>query len=151
MQSSGDESSSEDNESHSAQGEQSPEQQGGVPLTADTAEQTAISGNVSLPLGGAESTLTTSEQRQAGQDQAEKREMVRRAARRGVVFGFLIPNDLPQTTKPTKAKKRRAKGEADEDDEVPSERRRFCEAVMRGSVVEPSYAKGNWAIRWREE
>ncbi|KAK7913824.1 hypothetical protein PG985_011527 [Apiospora marii] len=28
---------------------------------------------------------------------------------------------------------------------------RFCEAVMSGKVVEPSFAKGNWSIRWREE
>jgi hypothetical protein len=31
-----------------------------------------------------------------------------------------------------------------------SEARRKCEALMNGSVVEPSFAKGNWAIRWRE-
>ncbi|KAK8133308.1 hypothetical protein PG999_001481 [Apiospora kogelbergensis] len=30
-------------------------------------------------------------------------------------------------------------------------RRRYCEAVMNGKVVEPSFAKGNWGIRWREE
>lgn len=28
---------------------------------------------------------------------------------------------------------------------------RKCEAVMSGSVVEPSFAKGDWAIRWRED
>jgi hypothetical protein len=28
--------------------------------------------------------------------------------------------------------------------------RRKCEAVMGASVVEASFAKGDWAIRWRE-
>jgi hypothetical protein len=46
--------------------------------------------------------------------------MVRSAARRGVVFGFLV-------------------GEG-------SEERRKCEAVMNGIVVEPSFAKGDWSI-----
>ncbi|KAI1393948.1 uncharacterized protein F4822DRAFT_386502 [Hypoxylon trugodes] len=27
---------------------------------------------------------------------------------------------------------------------------RKCEAVMQGKVVEPSFAKGDWGIRWRE-
>ena len=30
------------------------------------------------------------------------------------------------------------------------ERRKKCEAVMNGQVVEASYAKGEWGIRWRE-
>jgi hypothetical protein len=29
-------------------------------------------------------------------------------------------------------------------------KRKMCEAVMNGSVVEPSFAKGDWAVRWRE-
>ncbi|PNS19782.1 hypothetical protein CAC42_7749 [Sphaceloma murrayae] len=34
---------------------------------------------------------------------------------------------------------------------VDGERRRLCEAYMRGEIVEPSFAKGEWAVRWREE
>ncbi|CCF41471.1 hypothetical protein CH063_11737 [Colletotrichum higginsianum] len=64
------------------------------------------------------------EKRAEGQRRAHEREMVRCAARRGVVFGFLV----------------------DGRDE-----RRKCEAVMQGKVVEPSYAKGDWAVRWRED
>jgi hypothetical protein len=29
--------------------------------------------------------------------------------------------------------------------------RRKCEAVMSGQVVEPSFAKGDWSVRWRDE
>ncbi|KAF2222931.1 hypothetical protein BDZ85DRAFT_296179 [Elsinoe ampelina] len=33
---------------------------------------------------------------------------------------------------------------------VDGERRKLCEAVMRGEIVEPSFAKGEWGVRWRE-
>ena len=36
------------------------------------------------------------------------------------------------------------------DDAGGQERRKKCEAVMNGQVVEASYAKGEWGIRWRE-
>jgi hypothetical protein len=50
--------------------------------------------------------------------------MVRKAARRGCAFGFVVDGA----------------GE-----------RRKCEAVMKGVVVEASFAKGEWGIRWREK
>lgn len=71
--------------------------------------------------------------RREGQKKAEEREMVRRAARRAVVFGFPVDSDGKLVLKPA--------------DDAP---RQKCEAVMSGKVVEPSFAKGNWAIRWRE-
>lgn len=57
---------------------------------------------------------------------------MRFSARRGVVFGFNI--------------------DGGGSDEIGSkvEERRLCEAVMNGHVVEPSFAKGDWAIRRRE-
>ena len=58
--------------------------------------------------------------------------MVRRAARRAVVFG-LAADDAGDATLQNVA-----------------DQRRKCEAVMHGQVVEPSFAKGNWSIRWRE-
>ena len=76
----------------------------------------------------------SSEKRQEGQKRAEEREMVRRAARRAVVFGFPIAAD---ETKP-------------QFESPPEAPRQKCEAVMSGKVVEPSFAKGNWSIRWRE-
>ncbi|KAF2088521.1 hypothetical protein K490DRAFT_39819 [Saccharata proteae CBS 121410] len=66
--------------------------------------------------------------RREGQKKANEREMVRCAARRGVAFGFVVED---------------GGGEK-------AEVRRKCEAVMQGKVVESSFAKGEWSIRWRE-
>lgn len=66
--------------------------------------------------------------RREGLRRARHREMVRCAARRGVVFGF----------------------GAGSGEEGEGGSRRKCEAVMLGKVVEPSFAKGDWSIRWRE-
>lgn len=66
--------------------------------------------------------------RKEGQKRADERELVRCAARRGVAFGFLT-------------------GTGKEDD---GGERRLCEAVMLGKVVESSFAKGEWGVRWRE-
>lgn len=60
--------------------------------------------------------------REWGMQKAKEREMVRRAARRGVAFGF----------------------------EMEEGKRRSVEAVQWGRVVESSFAKGEWGIRWRE-
>lgn len=84
------------------------------------------------------------EKRQEGQRRAEEREMVRRAARRAVVFGFSVDQ---MTAKPEDSKSRLRTKQHISSDEMP---RRKCEAVMNGQVVEPSFAKGNWSIRWRE-
>ncbi|KAF2481145.1 hypothetical protein BDY17DRAFT_183339 [Neohortaea acidophila] len=59
-----------------------------------------------------------------GQERANVREVIRGAARRAVVFGLPSSSD--------------------------NETRRKCEAVVDGKVVEPSFAKGDWGIRWRE-
>ncbi|KAL6916925.1 hypothetical protein FSHL1_008400 [Fusarium sambucinum] len=85
-----------------------------------------VNGSVGGEKGRAEKIHETDEmleKRKQGQKRAKEREMAKCAARRGVVFGFSV----------------------DEDGE-----KRLCEAVMSGKVVEPSFAKGDWAIRWRE-
>jgi hypothetical protein len=64
--------------------------------------------------------------------------MVRKAARRGCAFGFAVPQEYEE------GKTKDAKSQA-------AQERRKCEAVMKGAVVEASYAKGEWAIRWREK
>jgi hypothetical protein len=64
--------------------------------------------------------------------------MVRKAARRGCAFGFIVPQEFEEK------KSRDATVHT-------AEQRRKCEAVMKGAVVEASYAKGEWAIRWREK
>lgn len=63
------------------------------------------------------------EKQKQGQRRARHKEMAKCAARRGVVFGFAVEG---------------------------TDERRLCEAIVGGKVVEPSYAKGDWAIRWRE-
>ena len=61
--------------------------------------------------------------RERGMQKAKEREMVRRAARRGVAFGFL--------------------------EEIGEAKRRKVEAVQGGRVVESSFAKGEWGVRWK--
>ena len=91
---------------------------------------------------GAEGDSAVIEKRRQGQQRAQEREMVRCAARRGVVFGFLMPVAEESTGKA---------GPERRTDAAEGGERRLCEAVMAGKVVEPSFAKGDWGIRWREE
>jgi len=89
-----------------------------------------VNGGVGGEKGWAERTEENEEmlkKRLQGQQKAHEREMVRCAARRGVAFGFLLKS------------------------EEGGEERRKCESVMQGKVVESSFAKGDWAIRWRDE
>ncbi|KAM0426503.1 hypothetical protein ACHAPT_008194 [Fusarium lateritium] len=86
-----------------------------------------VNGSVGGEKGRAERIQETEamlEKRREGQRRAKEREMTKCAARRGVVFGFPVDQD--------------------------GQERRLCEAVMAGKVVEPSFAKGDWGIRWRE-
>ncbi|KAI2623499.1 hypothetical protein GGS26DRAFT_593591 [Hypomontagnella submonticulosa] len=90
-----------------------------------------VNGSVGGEKGRAErgsETEDNARRRLEGQRRAQQREMVRSAARRGVVFGFAVVGD----------------GEAHAST-------RKCEAVMQGKVVEPSFAKGSWGVRWREQ
>ncbi|KAF2872144.1 hypothetical protein BDV95DRAFT_571597 [Massariosphaeria phaeospora] len=90
-----------------------------------------VNGSVGGEKGWAERIEETEEmkaKRLEGKRRVEEREMVRRAARRGVAFGFAVPS-----------------GEGVVDG------RRKCEAIRKGVVVEPSFAKGEWGIRWREK
>lgn len=95
-----------------------------------------INGSVGGEKGWAERQHETEEARRRrleGQRRADEREMVRKAARRGVAFGFLV-----------------GAGEEGVRGGEKGERRK-CEAVMKGAVVEASFAKGEWGVRWREK
>ena len=89
---------------------------------------------------------------------AQERETVRRAARRGVVFGFLSRDEgkkeKGETVAAGKLRKRKDKRAAEEIEKggggMKTKKRRKCEAVVNGIVVEPSFAKGDWGIRWRD-
>ncbi|XPS96321.1 hypothetical protein M3J09_005591 [Ascochyta lentis] len=98
-------------------------------------DQSDINGSIGGEKGWAERQHETEEAKQRrleGQRRADQREMVRKAARRGCAFGFLAEGD--------EGVRGGEKGE-----------RRKCEAVMKGVVVEASFAKGEWGVRWREK
>lgn len=84
-------------------------------------------------LDGRSASVDAHDSRGAGMRKARNREMVRRAARRGVAFGFLLPGDG----------KENGRGEGG--------RRRWVDAVQGGRVVESSFAKGEWGVRWRDD
>lgn len=67
---------------------------------------------------------------QQGLQIAKQREQVRRAARRGVAFGFRVDCDGG-------------------DDGGKARARRRVEAVQDARLVEASFAKGGWGVRWR--
>ena len=114
-----------------------------------------VNGSIGGEKGWAERKGETEQdlaRRQEGMRRAEEREMVRRAARRAVVFGFRVAsNDEEQANEGGGSGRKGKKAHPKEGDlENKLESMRKCEALMNGSVVEPSFAKGNWAIRWRE-
>jgi hypothetical protein len=85
-----------------------------------------VNGSVGGEKGWAERIEETEDmkaKRREGQRRADEREKVRQAARRGCAFGFAVEGE---------------------------EEKRKCEAVMKGAVVEASFAKGEWGVRWRE-
>lgn len=104
-----------------------------------------VNGSVGGEKGWAERIEESSDmlqKRLEGQKRAENRELARNAARRAVVFGLPVTTVNEAGTYP---KQRR--GDGSEPETV----LRKCEALMNGTVVEPSFAKGDWQIRWRED
>ena len=101
-------------------------------------------GGVPLPLPSSASPstptppLTTSNHpekhltpQQRGLLKAREREMVRQAARRGVAFGFEVYVGVEGGGGGGKVERRKV------------------ECVRGGRVVESSFAKGEWGVRWR--
>lgn len=124
--------------------------------------QSEVNGSIGGEKGWAEKIEESPamlQKRLDGQKRADERELVRCAARRLCAFGILVDGSVAGgglKDKGTKGKgKGKGKGKAGDDDEEEEqpeqrERRKKCEALMSGSVVEASYAKGEWGIRWRE-
>ncbi|KAG6999540.1 hypothetical protein G7Y79_00034g069630 [Physcia stellaris] len=77
---------------------------------------------------------------QLGRQRAANREKVRQAARRGAVFGF--------HTRSTEAL---TQSQSRKDHEGGDIRRKRVEAIQSGRVVEASFAKGPWGVRWKDE
>lgn len=137
------------------------DQVGGVSIN-DHVRLPQTQSDVNFSIGGErgwaekiEETPEMLEKRREGQKRAEEKELVKQVARRAVVFGLLV--DSAEMGKKTSAggKKggKRGKGEQSEDprSELGGQSRRKCEALMNAQVIEPSFAKGDWAVRWREE
>ena len=80
------------------------------------------------------------QRRLEGQKRAENRELVRNAARRAVAFGLWVDSVLGQPKEHQRKK-----------NEEPERVLKKCEALVNGAVVDPSFAKGDWSIRWRED
>ena len=121
--------------------------------------QSEVNGSIGGEKGWAEKIVETPEMLQKrldGQKRADERELVRCAARRLCAFGVIIDDPAAGGEAKTKGAKGRGKGKGkqkggnDSDDGGEQEHRKKCEAIMSGSVVEASYAKGEWGIRWRE-
>ncbi|KAH9844603.1 hypothetical protein Tdes44962_MAKER07242 [Teratosphaeria destructans] len=99
--------------------------------------------------------------RREGQRRAEEKELVKQVARRAVVFGILMHAGSGGEGKgkgggngKKGGRKKGTKGDeiGEGEGEAGDERvRRKCEALMNGTIVEPSFAKGDWEIRFRED
>ena len=86
-----------------------------------------------------------------GQQRADQRERVRRAARRAVVFGLSSDRDTAPSGSTELPNSEKSAGSARGGIPKPEKQSlRLCEAVTDGLVVEPSFAKGDWCIRWRD-
>ncbi|RMX88374.1 hypothetical protein D0869_01653 [Hortaea werneckii] len=128
---------------------------GGVKVKWNPSDDDSEDGEGSLPPsddregGGTAKPEETPEmlaKRRAGQKKAEEKELIKQAARRAVVFG--LPVDAPAgKSSGKKGKAARAAADAEQPEKV----RRKCECLMNGHVVEPSFAKGDWQLRWRED
>jgi hypothetical protein len=115
--------------------------------------QNDVNGSVGGEKGWAERIDETEEmkmKRREGQRRAEEREMVKKAARRGCAFGFLVEVD-EEEKREVRGKGGKDKASKDGGEVKVDSDRRKCEAVMKGVVVEASFAKGDWGIRWREK
>lgn len=121
--------------------------------------QSEVNGSIGGEKGWAEKIEETPEmlrKRLEGQKRADERELVRCAARRLCAFGVVVDGSVAVDEAKDKGAKRKRKGKGKEKEGDHGEKRgeqecrKKCEAVMSGSVVEASYAKGEWGIRWRE-
>lgn len=113
---------------------------GGVPLPSTSANPSTP------PLHPLPSTSTPLTPQQRGLQKAREREMVRQAARRGVAFGFEVEIEEGKV-----AVKGEGQGKEDRERRKVEGKvaRRKVECIQGGRVVESSFAKGEWGVRWR--
>lgn len=115
----------------------------------ETDEEVSDDGGVDLPrslplpalkITGNETRTDETDSRRAGLQRAQYREKVRQAARRGCAFGFLVGEN---TKAAREGKEKEEKGVGGE-----GKRMRKVEAVQGSRVVEASFAKGEFGVRW---
>ena len=124
-----------------------------------------VNGSIGGEKGWAEKISKTPEmlqKRREGQKRADERELVRCAARRLCAFGVAVNSMMEGEDGKEKGAKGKGKGKGKEKGGGSGngsgdgrggggqERKKKCEAIMSGNVVEASFAKGEWGIRWRE-
>jgi hypothetical protein len=101
-----------------------------------------------------EETEELKQKRLEGQKKAEEREAVRCAARRLCAFGIAtIENEHGdrESDDGKRRPKKSALGNPAGSGSQHMKKRMKCEAVLKeGTIVEASFAKGEWGIRWRE-
>ena len=87
--------------------------------------------------------MRKSKRQERGMQKAREREMVRQAARRLVVFG--VQNQVSSAVADGEGDRDTKADRADSNDEASMQ----LEAVQGERVVEPSFAKGEWGVRWK--
>jgi hypothetical protein len=101
-----------------------------------------------------EETEELKQKRLEGQRKAGEREAVRCAARRLCAFGIVVfedEHDDGESSDGKRRPKKTASGNPAGDGSEHMKKRKKCEAVLKeGTIVEASFAKGEWGIRWRE-
>ena len=116
---------------------------GGVPIYLDYPKKRENDlSNSRVENSNVQLTDADVQRRRAGQERADQRELVRQAGRRGVVFGFWYPKPLDDQRRHNA--KPRIKGVEEEEKEA----KRKVEIMQRGKIVEGSFAKGEWGVRW---
>ena len=85
-----------------------------------------------------------------GQQRAERRERVRRAARRAVIFGLCRRPGASVAAAEDGHDERTLRSGMSASNQLGQTHMQMCEAVVDGVVVEPSFAKGDWCIRFRQ-
>lgn len=102
-----------------------------------------------------EETEELKQKRLEGRRRADEREAIRRAARRLCAFGVVSYREGEQEKENGVAGGKQTRmvvsRNQPRDMAERTEQRKKCEAVLKeGTVVEASFAKGEWGIRWRE-
>jgi hypothetical protein len=133
-----------------------------VPFGAGKVQPAQNSSDVNFSVGGErgwaekiEETEELKQRRLQGQRKAAERESVRCAARRLCAFGVAVVGEAgkgnEENSPAIRKQKKNASASLAHDPPEQIEKRKMCEAVLReGTVVEASFAKGEWGIRWRE-